>query len=213
MQPIVSSLLYASQSRMIWIVRHAGSERVVEEILRAFPDSDVLTSIVDRHAVSGPLAACTPVVSPGGARGCRAPRVVSPSNAARLAIAETRRRSRRRHLEQPRLRKGREDGTGDPTPLLLPHADAVRVGLRRRGCAFPRRPPRRCASLDAALPPLGPRDGPPRYLLPGELKRRRRANCSLLRPLRPGRPSARGHGLLHSRAMSAAMRSSTSAGS
>lgn len=43
-----------------WIVRHAGSERVVEEILRAFPGSDVLTTIVDRNAVPGPLAAARP---------------------------------------------------------------------------------------------------------------------------------------------------------
>jgi glycosyltransferase involved in cell wall biosynthesis len=43
-----------------WFVRHAGSERVVEEILRAFPGSDVLTTIVDREAVPGSLAAARP---------------------------------------------------------------------------------------------------------------------------------------------------------
>ena len=43
-----------------WIVRYAGSERVVEEILRAFPGSDLLTTIVARGAVPAALAAGRP---------------------------------------------------------------------------------------------------------------------------------------------------------
>src|SRR2546421_12427650 len=34
-----------------WLVRYAGSERCVEEMRRAFPQSILLTSVIDRSAV------------------------------------------------------------------------------------------------------------------------------------------------------------------
>ena len=43
-----------------WLVRYAGSERVVEQLLEAFPGSRLLTAIVDPEAVPPPLAGAEP---------------------------------------------------------------------------------------------------------------------------------------------------------
>lgn len=43
-----------------WLVRYAGSERCVEEMLEAFPGARLLTTVVEPSAVPGPLAAARP---------------------------------------------------------------------------------------------------------------------------------------------------------
>jgi glycosyltransferase involved in cell wall biosynthesis len=43
-----------------WLVRYAGSERCVEEMLKAFPGAQLLTTVVERSAVPGPLAGARP---------------------------------------------------------------------------------------------------------------------------------------------------------
>lgn len=43
-----------------WLVRYAGSERVVEEMLRAFPGAALLTTVVDSSAVPPALASARP---------------------------------------------------------------------------------------------------------------------------------------------------------
>jgi glycosyltransferase involved in cell wall biosynthesis len=43
-----------------WLVRYAGSERCVEEMLEAFPGAQLLTTVVERSAVPGPLAEARP---------------------------------------------------------------------------------------------------------------------------------------------------------
>ena len=54
-----------------WLVSYAGSERCVAELLTAFPDAGLLTTIVDPKAVPEPLAAARPSLLqhvPGAAR-------------------------------------------------------------------------------------------------------------------------------------------------
>jgi glycosyltransferase involved in cell wall biosynthesis len=54
-----------------WLVSYAGSERCVAELLTAFPDAGLLTTIVDPKAVPEPLAAAQPSLLqhvPGAAR-------------------------------------------------------------------------------------------------------------------------------------------------
>lgn len=43
-----------------WLVRYAGSERVVEELLNAFPGSRLMTTIIDRGAIPNTLASAEP---------------------------------------------------------------------------------------------------------------------------------------------------------
>jgi len=43
-----------------WLVRYAGSERVVEEILRCFPDARLLTTLVEPGALPEPLGRAEP---------------------------------------------------------------------------------------------------------------------------------------------------------
>jgi len=43
-----------------WLVRYAGSERVVEEILRAIPDAELLTTVLEAPAVPEPLRRAKP---------------------------------------------------------------------------------------------------------------------------------------------------------
>lgn len=43
-----------------WMVNYAGSERVVEEILRAFPDSDLLTTLFESELLPPPLRKAKP---------------------------------------------------------------------------------------------------------------------------------------------------------
>ena len=38
-----------------WMVTYAGSERVVEEILRAYPDAELLTTLIDPDALPATL--------------------------------------------------------------------------------------------------------------------------------------------------------------
>ncbi|MEP6811402.1 MAG: glycosyltransferase [Actinomycetota bacterium] len=43
-----------------WLVSYAGSERCVEEMLHLYPDAPLLTTLVNRGAVPGPLARAQP---------------------------------------------------------------------------------------------------------------------------------------------------------
>jgi glycosyltransferase involved in cell wall biosynthesis len=43
-----------------WLISYAGSERCVEEMLAAFPDAILLTTLIDRNAMPGPFTRARP---------------------------------------------------------------------------------------------------------------------------------------------------------
>ena len=51
-----------------WLVRYAGSERCVDEMLREFPDAQLLTTVVDVRRSSGEPPSCPPVAPPARSR-------------------------------------------------------------------------------------------------------------------------------------------------
>src|SRR4029453_13589494 len=101
--------------------------------------------------------------------------VVSSSHARATAVRAARR------PPAPRLRQGRWGPRGRPPRLLLPYADALRVGLRFRGRPVPCADPPRGARRHDVVPPLGPRDGWRRRPRRGQLDRRSRPDPQVLR--------------------------------
>ena len=137
---------------------------------------------------------------PAACAGCAiAPRVAPAGDAARLADAAHPRRRRARRLEQPRVRQGGPAPCRRAAPLLLPHAHALRLGLRGRAGALPvgaaaGRPP-----CDGVVSALGPGDGRQRRPLPRQLAGRRPEDRARVRSRRRGRPPAGQDRLLHAR--------------
>ena len=70
-----------------WLVRYAGSERCVAEMLEAFPGAELLTTVLEASALPASLRRSPAVLSPACAGGNQPPRVVPASDAARLAAA------------------------------------------------------------------------------------------------------------------------------
>ena len=181
-----------------WLVRYAGSERCVAEMLAAFPDADLLTTVLEASALPAALRAARPSflqLLPGR----DAPsRVALAPDAARLASAARRGGRRRRDLEQSRVRESGSHRAGDPAPLLLPYADALRMGLRRRERGDSRVRSNRSHGPGCGGSGVGTgrlRDRVTRFV--ANSSRGRRTNRESVRAGGRCHPPARAHGLLH----------------
>ena len=137
------------------------------------------------HILSQPPARGDALLSAAGSADEHGVRVVRP------------RRLRPRPLEQPRLRQERDHGPRHSARLLLPHADALRLGsglLRRRASRKGRAGVAPVPALEAA--PAGrDRVAAPRCLR-RELPPCGGSHREVLSPRCPRRPSARGCGAL-----------------
>ena len=195
--PSAGRLTCGSRSLRSGSCEHGGSERVVEAMRRAFPDSVVLTTLLNAEAVPA-LADARPSLLqkiPGAASHHEWFLPLMPLVwKARRAPA-----SGPRHLEQPRVRQGRAGAEGCAAPLLLPHADALRLGLRERAHAVSGGDPAVRPRGHACVPSLGPAQCRLRDVVRRELERGCRSCPPLVRPERRGHPSAGSHRLLHAR--------------
>ncbi len=126
-----------------WLVRYAGSERCVHEMLEAFPGAELLTTIVKPSALPAALS----------------PRMVPAPDAALLAAPQGRARRRPHDFEQPRLCEGGSGRARDATPVLLPHAHALRMALRLGTRAIPAAGAPAGTDWHALVQALGSEDG------------------------------------------------------